>query len=301
MRRIIALSIALLILLFPVYSEIWKSNELGQKLLLLDSISDSGWILKSSDNESELFHDGISVYRKTAADNAEYLVFESGREEIYEYEGYRITRQIIRDDGIEEEYRIRYDGDSISGYEYSIDGEVRKRVSYSSFNNKLTSISGDSNGYFGYDFYSYDSDGDVVRVRISPDGKLSRGEDEVLERNAEGLFSKNIERDGKEWTLSYDDNLRLIEEHSDGISISYCYEDDELKEKQIENGSSMTIEEYDNGSVVRKREYADGELKKVRTRLSDGKVEEVRYISSIPRYRFTYDIDGSRLLEAEAI
>ena len=141
----------------------------------------------------------------------------------------------------------------------------------------------------------------MVRVRISPDGKLSRGEDEVLERNAEGLFSKNIERDGKEWTLSYDDNLRLIEEHSDGISISYCYEDDELKEKQIENGSSMTIEEYDNGSVVRKSEYADGELKKVRTRLSDGKVEEVRYISSIPRYRFTYDIDGSRLLEAEAI
>ena len=301
MRKSIALSIAFFVLLLPLSSEIWKSNELGQKLMLLDADSDSGWILKSSGNESGLFHDGSPVYKKTASDNAVHLVYEGGREEILEYDGSRIIRHVIIDDGVEEEYLIRYDGDSISGYEYSMNGEVRKRISYSSFDNRLTSISGDSNGYFGYDFYSYESDEDVIRVKIGSDGKLSRDDDEVLERDSEGYFLRAIERDGIEWTLFYDDSLRLIKEISDEAVITYSYSDDGLREKRIEKGDSITIEEYDDGNALRVCEYASDELRKVRTRLSDGRVEEIRYISSVPRYRFIYDIDGSRLLEAEAL
>ncbi len=300
MKRFIALSLLSFILL-PVYSVFWESNELGQHLRQIDAWSDSGWVLSSDGNESELFYEGTPVFRRGSYDGYDSVIYQDGREERTEYENGLAVRQIIKDGNDVSEYSISYDDGSMSGYIYSMNGEVRKRVEFTSFRNSLLSVSGDEAGYYGSDFYSYEIDGDIVRVQTGDGGKLLRSDDRILEKGDDGLFRRSEDRNGTEWTLVYDSQLALIREYSDSADIRYEYENGKLAAKRSISDGILTLESYDDGRFMKAITYNGDSIQKERTVMPDGRIEEIRYLSSVPRYRFIYDADGVRLLEAEIL
>lgn len=298
-KLLLSLTLFTLTLTSLASREVYLSNELGQRLELKAEEEGAGWELVVDGTESYLYENGV-LYFSESRDSTSYTrTYSSGREERSEYreDGLLERRTIRREDGSEEEYRYEYEAGNLRAYTYSLDGEVVRRVEYTTYRSSLLSTSGTARAYYTPSYYSYEFDGSNV-ILSTVRAEEESVDETALTANEDGSYSEV--RD--DVTLTYDRSLRLISEEREGESIYYTYNDqNEVIERRIERAEESVEEYYSNERLVRSVTYSAGSIARERRVLEDGTYEEIRYLSGAPRYRFIYDIDGRRLIGAESL
>lgn len=288
MKRELVLAL-ILIASFSLHSSVYKSNELGQRKGFVDSLSGKGWELEVSDNEEILYSNGEIRSRKTLYSDGCSYSSDNGEERVYIDSNGNISRRIKKSSGKEEEYNYFYDGARLIAYNYSLDGALERRVVYDQAGNALIAIDGTSRGFFLDGLYVYDGHEGSFSIDTSADGY----EHGKAERDTD-------EKDGVLYFYSNDG--RLEREISGNYEKKYSYsEDGALLSIEIANGNKKDVEIYSDSKLDKTISYENGSTIRERRTLDNGDIEEIRYMSNIPRYRIIFDKNGTRIKEVVAL
>lgn len=277
-------------------SAVYKSNALGQRLEEAEEVKNDGWYLLVNENSSVLYNSGEAEEKREWDDNRETILYSDGSERITLYRPDGLIESITEKDSSSTiKYVLIYDELKLQGYDLYENDTLKKKIQYVTFSGRLISLKGDERAIFSDSFYAYRIDGEDVIVKESNDGE------KTLEKGEDGLFRDKLIIDGIEVEKVFDDDLNLLSEIYPDYSVQYSYEGSALKEKKTIKENEEISEEYKSGKLYMTVYSKNGNIERVRTILADGNIEEIRYISLKPRYRFLYAADGIKLLEAEAL
>lgn len=277
-------------------SAVYKSNALGQRLEEVEGVKNDGWYLLVNENSSVLYNSGEAEEKREWDDKRETILYSDGSERITLYRPDGLIESITEKDSSSTiKYVLIYDELKLQGYDLYENDTLKKKIQYVTFSGRLISLKGDERAIFSDSFYAYRIDGEDVIVKESNDGE------KMLEKGEDGLFRDKLIIDGIEVEKVFDDDLNLLSEIYPDYSVQYSYEDSALKEKKTIKENEEISEEYKSGKLYKTVYSKNGNIERVRTIMLDGNIEEIRYISLKPRYRFLYAADGIKLLEAEAL
>ena len=292
MKRVLSVAF-ILFLSLGLSASYYVSNELGQKKGNASSYDSAEWVLDERGNTEILYHSGVKYFEKTTTSSGWTKTTPDGEERVYLNSDGNIERRITEKDSSREEYNYIYSGTLLKGYNFSLDGELLYKVEYTTT-----------------------SDGILLYYREKDEGVYITDEWFVFENGermevgsfkAESIISNATEDGGYEETENgvtrrYDANGRLVSEKSDSIDITYTYsEDGRVEEKRENRSDGVYVTTYENEGEVLSR-YSQGGVKiSERRALSDGTIEERRFVDGKAKYVFIYDSDGKRIKEAYAL
>ncbi len=265
MRKILLVILLLSLVLTLNATEIYKSNELGQKLELKNSIEQEGYFLELSDEFQTIYYNG-SVYctiTSNVTNNMRTVTknYSSGKVETYKYE-----------DGLLKAYS---NSDISIIYNY-----INNRLSFCILNdneifflrsandgtliaikrNSKVDLIGQSYLYQNGDFY------DIVSNNL-----VFTGNYETLD---DGSFSFN---DGEK-TYHYSSLGLLLSITSESETIDYSYENDVVSSiKTTKLDGSYSISKYENGTLISVNEYDKSDLISISTDYSNGSIIKTVY------------------------
>ncbi len=272
-----------------LYASYYVSNALGQKKESIDAYNSSEWVLDERGNTSVLYHNGEKYSEKTTSSDG-WTKREGDREEkVYLDSAGNIARRTITKPDSTEEYNYIYSGTLLKGYNYSLDGDLIYKVEYitTSDGTLLYYREKDEGIYITDEWFVFDSGERMEIGSFELDDIVSTPTDDGgYEEGSDGIRRR------------YDGNGRLISEKTDSSEISYTYsEDGSLIEKRETREDGIYVE---RGDVVTRLD-SSGTIISERRPLSDGTIEEKRYVDGEPLYVFIYDSDGKRIREAYAL
>ncbi len=288
------LFLSLLSFTLPLFSEWYSSNELGQKKGEIDGLSSSGWVLYEDGENTILYHDGSEIKRKEYTPSGWMVRRGDETETVILSSDGRIERRIIENSLGRGEYNYFYSGFLLSGYNYALNGTLVERVDYT------TTTEGDllyykvldEGVYLSDNYFVYDG-GERLDIAVFE-------REETLERTK--TESGGYSEMRGETLYEYDSDGRLIREENSSIKITYTYLDDgTLSQKREEKEDGVYVTAYTDGEEGVSYYNRDGDKVYQRRTLSDGSVEETRFINNSARYVFIYDRDGRRIKEAYSL
>ncbi len=263
---------AILLLILPslLFADMFVSNELGQRLEALQSMTDSGFVLVEDGTVRALYCDGAMLWdeRRLQSGEAEYTVVRvdsrTGAVLTRTYKDGRLTLEVSSD----------RDGESRTSYAY-IDGRLALTTtvdqagiqSVSSYlrtadKNRIIGVSQSGDVRFLSDDFIVQR-GDVLQNLAS--NLVVSGDHEVLE---DGTI--RVEDDGR--SLYYSVDGRLLRSVSDEETVSYHYDSDVLSSITTVLGTKRTVENYRDGAAFEIYVYIDGELESHTLYKKDGNI-----------------------------
>lgn len=272
-----------------LYASYYVSNALGQKKESIDAYNSSEWVLDERGNTSVLYHNGEKYSEKTTTSDG-WTKREGDREEkVYLDSAGNIARRTITTPDSTEEYNYIYSGTLLKGYNYSLDGDLIYKVEYitTSDGTLLYYREKDEGIYITDEWFVFDSGERMEIGSFELDDIVSTPTDDGgYEEESDGIRRR------------YDGNGRLVSEKTAASETSYTYsEDGSLIEKRETREDGIYVE---RGDVVTRLD-SSGTIISERRPLSDGTIEEERYVDGEPLYVFIYDSDGKRIREAYAL
>lgn len=294
MKRAVVL-LSLLSIVLPLFATWYSSNELGQKKGELEAFSSDGWVLYEDDERSVLYSDGKEIKRKEYTFSGWTEKSENETETVFLSTDGRIERRVIENGEDRKEYNYFYSGSILSGYNYSLNGTLIENVEYTTTEkgDLLYYRVLDEGVYLSDNYFVYDG-GDRVEIGAF---EINESEGERESTPSGGYIEK---KDDTEY--EYDSLGRLIREEKEDINITYTYLDNgTLSEKREEDKDGVYVTEYTLDGDILSHYNTSGEKVTQRRTLSDGTIEETRYINNKPTYVFIYDRDGRRIKEAYSL
>lgn len=277
--------------LTSVFSDVFDSNELFQRLSDKSELTSSGWELVSSPDRDVLYLDGEIQGEKVYYPDGYEKISEERSERIFSDKDGNVVRRIIKERDKTEEFNYFYTDGVLSSYTYALDAKLVKKINYIDARGRLVALSGDKSAYLTEESVVYrDANGKAVAITTSDlkpvDSSQSMNEDGSLSEIVDGVL------------YTYSSNGRLESKEGDGFSVKYIYsEDGALISMQTIRGDIKTIDEFKASIKEKTTEFKSGTIECVRTYPEEGIVEEIRYLSGKPRYRMIFDMDGKRLKE----
>lgn len=292
-RAFVLLSILSIVL--PLFSSWYSSNELGQKKGSLESFSSLGWVLYEDDDTSLLYNNGNEIKRKEYTYSGWTEKSGDETETVFLSPDGRIERRVIENSSGKAEYNYFYAGSLLSGYNYSLNGQLIENVEYTTTEKgELLYYRVLDEGVYLSDNYFVIEDGDRIEIGAFA---INESEGERVPTESGGYIEKKGESE-----YEYDTFGRLIREEKEGTRITYTYLDDgTLSGKREENKDGVYVTEYTLDGDILSHYNTSGEKVTQRRTLSDGTIEETRYINNKPSYVFIYDRDGKRIKEAYSL
>ncbi len=287
--------LSLLSIVLPLSAAWYSSNELGQKKGELEAFSSVGWVLYEDDERSVLYSDGNEIKRKEYTFSGWTEKSGDETETVFLSPDGRIERRVIENGEDRKEYNYFYSLSILSGYNYSLNGTLIENVEYTTTEkgDLLYYRVLDEGVYLSDNYFVYDG-GDRIEIGAFEINE-SEGEREPTESG--GYIEK---KDDTEY--EYDSLGRLIREEKEDTRITYTYLDDgTLSEKREEDKDGVYVTEYTLDGDILSYYNTSGEKVTQRRTLSDGTIEETRYINNKPTYVFIYDRDGRRIKEAYSL
>ncbi len=283
-----------LLFILPLSAQYYSSNALGQKKGSILTLYESEWVLDVNGSEEILYHNGEEYSRKTYSSSGWTRKSPDKEETVIENSSGNVERRIIVTDQHNEEYNYLYNGNVLTGYNYSLDGVLTEKVEYvTTSDGILLYYRTKDEGVYLTDRYFVYEGGDRVSIGAFESDMLL-----LSSTSEDGGYS---ETDGEKKSY-YDSNGRLVKEEKGETIITYFYnEDGTLSEKSETSGEGKNVTAYTpEGMVI--RSYSDkGVLLSERRTMEDGTVEEKRFVNGEAKYIFIYDVDGKRIKEAYAL
>lgn len=283
-----------LLFILPLSAQYYSSNALGQKKGSILTLYESEWVLDVNGSEEILYHNGEEYSRKTYSSSGWTRKSPDKEETVIENSSGNVERRIIVTDQHNEEYNYLYNGNVLTGYNYSLDGVLTEKVEYvTTSDGILLYYRTKDEGVYLTDRYFVYEGGDRVSIGAFESDMLL-----LSSTSEDGGYS---ETDGEKKSY-YDSNGRLVKEEKGETIITYFYnEDGTLSEKSETSGEGKNVTTYTpEGMVI--RSYSDkGVLLSERRTMEDGTVEEKRFVNGEAKYIFIYDVDGKRIKEAYAL
>lgn len=280
MRKFLLVILLCYLCLTLFASDIYKSNELGQKLNLESSIGQEGYFLEVKDNTETLYYDS-SVYLTITTISSEDTKtitkhYATGREEVLKYENGLLKV---------------YSNDNTS-------------VVYNYINNRLAFCLVDGSEIF---FLRSASDGSLIAIKRASEVDLVG--DTYLYQNGSfyNIVSNSLVVTGNYETLddgsfSFHEGEKsyhysplgvLLSITSDSETVTYQYEEDVLSTvTTTQKDGSYSVSSYEKGVLISVKEYsANGEIS-ICTDYSTGKMIRTVYKDGRPVADIYYKDDN---------
>lgn len=265
MRKILLVILLLSLVLTLNATEIYKSNELGQKLELKNSIEQEGYFLELSDELQTIYYNG-SVYCTITSnvDNNMRTVtknYSSGKVETYKYEDGLLRAYSNSDISIIYNYiNNRLSFCIVNDNEIFFLRSANAGTLIAIKRNSEVDLIGQSYLYQNGEFY------DIVSKNL-----VFTGNYETLD---DGSFSFN---DGEK-TYHYSSLGLLLSITSESETIDYSYENDVVSSiKTTKLDGSYSISKYSNGTLISVNEYENSGLISISTDYSNGSIIKTVY------------------------
>lgn len=280
-----AVFLFMLFSLMNLNAQIFRSNQLGQKLERADRVEDKGVFLVEEGQTETLYVDGSLFWteRKLVNPPDETVViriYEKTQDELSRtYKDGRLVKEEVTSSGFKTTQSFGYsDGKLIF---VSTDGE-NGSVSVQSFlrssdKKDVIGVSDDGSVRFLSDRYSFQND--LVLENLAP-GLVTNGEHRILE-NGDILIIEDTDTQ----SVYSPKGLLLSSKKGDRL-VSYMYDDEYLIRVETTDGASKTVENYSDNKPYDRYEYENEVLishtvfrpeGSVKTMYSQGRVVAVVY------------------------
>lgn len=280
MRKILLVILLLSFVLTLNATEIYKSNELGQKLELKNSIEQEGYFLELSDELQTIYYNG-SVYctiTSNVANNMRTVTknYSSGKVETYKYEDGLLKAYSNSDISIIYNYiNNRLSFCIVNDNEIFFLRSANDGTLIAIKRNSEVDLIGQSYLYQNGDFY------DIVSNNL-----VFTGNYETLD---DGSFSFN---DGEK-TYHYSSLGLLLSITCESETIDYSYENDVVSSiKTTKHDGSYSISKYSNGTLISVNEYENSGLISISTDYSNGSIIKTVYKDGRPVADIYYKDDN---------
>jgi len=252
MKRLLV-SLIVLMSSFCLFSEVFRSNQLAQKLEIIPSVPETGYALDDG-NPSVLYLDGkqVRTITTTVTDELTVIIEDDGlgnTTERHYSKGLLVSETQSGPSGNRTTNYSYYDGHLVLSGTY-VDGAA---VSVTSF---LRSPSGeavigvDQDGKVRLFSDSYVVEQGTVYREAVP-GLVTTGTHTV---NADGSITVSTE----DRILTYSADGLLLKEVSDSETVTYTYNGKLLSSITVEKGNMKTVERYEDGLAKELATYKDG-------------------------------------------
>ena len=261
MRKAVLLLLLILVPAFLCAVDIFRSNQLMQKLQTLDSLPSEGYALvEESEDAATLYLDGKAVMTRTVSNDGEgQTVTETDLISV------RITKKRYSDGRILSDVTSDSDGNEIRTEYY---GYVEGRLAFVTTKDSGSEVTETL-------FFLRSSDtGEPFAVKTENGIRFFTSSWVYEEGELYEVVSGNLILKG-EHSVSDDGNIIYMEGSreyvylpdgrilsvTDGTTVrNYIYEENKLVRVETATGSLLSVEYYSNGSAVRRLDYEDGEL-----------------------------------------
>ena len=281
-------TLILLFLIFSVMSlnaDVFRSNQLGQKLEKTDKISGKGVYLVEEGSIRFLYVDGSLFWTESVVKNSpeETMVirkYENSDEELSRtYKDGRLVLESVTKSGVTTSSRFGYsDGQLIFVSDVAEDSTTSVQSFLRSSDKKdVIGISDSGSVRFLSDKYAF-QDGEVL-VNLAP-GLVTSGEHRILE-NGDILIMEDVSTES-----IYNQRGQLLSRKKGEKLVTYLYDDDYLIRVETKDRTSRIVENYGDGKPYDKYEYENEVLVShtvfrdegnIKTMYSQGRVVAVVY------------------------
>ena len=235
-------------------AEVFKSNQLGQKLEKTDKVADKGVFLVEEGAMRFLYVDGSLFWTESTIKNSpeETLIlrtYENSDEELSRtYKDGRLIEESVTKSGVTTSIRFGYsDGQLIFVSDVAEDGTTSVRSFLRSSDKKdVIGVSDSDSVRFLSDKYSFQN-GEVL-VNLAP-GLVTSGEHKILE-NGDILIMEDASTESV-----YNQRGQLLSRKKGEKLVTYLYDDDYLIRVETKDKTSRIVENYCDGIPYDRYEY----------------------------------------------
>ena len=280
-----AVFLFLLISVMSLNAQVFRSNQLGQKLEKADSIAEKGVFLVEEGDTSFLYVDGSLFWTETKLQNTsdETVIirkYEKSQDEITRtYKDGRLVKESVTSSGVTATDAYGYsDGKLIFVSSDNDSGSVSVSSFLRSSDKKdVIGISDDGSVRFLSDKFSFQND--LILENVAP-GLVTNGEHRILE-NGDILIIEDPHTQSV-----YSPKGILLSRRTKEKLVSYMYDDDYLIRVETTEGTSKIVENYSDNKPYDRYEYENDVLVShtvfrpegnIKTMYSQGRVVAVVY------------------------
>ena len=275
----------LIVSVMTLNADVFRSNQLGQKLEKTDKVADKGVFLVEEGAMRFLYVDGSLFWTESTIKNSpeETLIlrtYENSDEELSRtYKDGRLFEESVTKSGVTTSSRFGYsDGHLIFVSDVSEDGTTSVRSFLRSSDKKdVIGVSDSDSVRFLSDKYSFQN-GEVL-VNLAP-GLVTSGEHKILE-NGDILIMEDASTESV-----YNQRGQLLSRKKGEKLVTYLYDDDYLIRVETKDKTSRIVENYGDGKPYDRYEYENEILVShtvfrdegnIKTMYSQGRVVAVVY------------------------
>lgn len=275
----------LIVSVMTLNADVFRSNQLGQKLEKTDKVADKGVYLVEEGAMRFLYVDGSLFWTESTIKNSpeETLIlrtYENSDEELSRtYKEGRLIEESVTKSGVTTSSRFGYsDGQLIFVSDVAEDGTTSVRSFLRSSDKKdVIGVSDSDSVRFLSDNYSFQN-GEVL-VNLAP-GLVTSGEHKILE-NGDILIMEDASTESV-----YNQRGQLLSRKKGEKLVTYLYDDDYLIRVETKDKTSRIVENYGDGIPYDRYEYENEVLVShtvfrdegnIKTMYSQGRVVAVVY------------------------
>lgn len=244
----------LIVSVMTLNADVFRSNQLGQKLEKTDKVADKGVFLVEEGAMRFLYVDGSLFWTESTIKNSpeETLIlrtYENSDEELSRtYKDGRLIEESVTKSGVTTSIRFGYsDGQLIFVSEVAEDGTTSVRSFLRSSDKKdVIGVSDSDSVRFLSDKYSFQN-GEVL-VNLAP-GLVTSGEHKILE-NGDILIMEDASTESV-----YNQRGQLLSRKKGEKLVTYLYDDDYLIRVETKDKTSRIVENYGDGKPYDRYEY----------------------------------------------
>ena len=275
----------LIVSVMSLNADVFRSNQLGQKLEKTDKVADKGVFLVEEGAMRFLYVDGSLFWTESTIKNSpeETLIlrtYENSDEELSRtYKDGRLIEESVTKAGVTTSSRFGYsDGQLIFVSDVAEDGTTSVRSFLRSSDKKdVIGVSDSDSVRFLSDKYSFQN-GEVL-VNLAP-GLVTSGEHKILE-NGDILIMEDASTESV-----YNQRGQILSRKKGEKLVTYLYDDDYLIRVETKDKTSRIVENYGDGKPYDRYEYENEILVShtvfrdegnIKTMYSQGRVVAVVY------------------------
>ena len=244
----------LIVSVMTLNADVFRSNQLGQKLEKTDKVADKGVFLVEEGAMRFLYVDGSLFWTESTIKNSpeETLIlrtYENSDEELSRtYKDGRLIEESVTKSGVTTSIRFGYsDGQLIFVSDVAEDGTTSVRSFLRSSDKKdVIGVSDSDSVRFLSDKYSFQN-GEVL-VNLAP-GLVTSGEHKILE-NGDILIMEDASTESV-----YNQRGQLLSRKKGEKLVTYLYDDDYLIRVETKDKTSRIVENYGDGIPYDRYEY----------------------------------------------